>query len=55
MRRTRGSWVVRAVFLLLAVVAWQAGVLLYVALVFGGFVLGVASVYVVKRLQVGGS
>ena len=54
MRRTRGSWVVRAIFALFAVVAWQAGVLVPVLTHTGTFLLGVASVYVVARFQRGG-
>ena len=55
MKPGAGPWVVRAVFLLLAVVAWQTGVLIPALLIFVGWVLGVVSVYVVKRFQVGGN
>jgi hypothetical protein len=55
MRPGAGAWVVRGVFLLLAVVAWQTGVLVPALCYFAGLLSGVASVYVVKRFQVGGN
>ena len=51
MRRTRGSWVVRGILLLLAVVAWQTGVLFPALFYFAGVVSGVAATWVVARLR----
>jgi hypothetical protein len=45
MRSGAGAWVVRGVFVLLAVVAWQTGVY------FAGVVSGVAATWVVARLR----
>jgi hypothetical protein len=46
-----GPWVVRGVFLLLAVVAWQTGVLVPALCYFAGLLSGVAATWVVARLR----
>jgi hypothetical protein len=51
MRPGAGAWVVRGVFLLLAVVAWQTGVLVPALMYFAGVVSGVAATWVVARLR----
>jgi hypothetical protein len=51
MKPGRGPWVVRAVFLLLAVVAWRTGVLFPALFYFAGLVSGVAATWVVARLR----
>jgi hypothetical protein len=51
MRPGAGAWVVRAVFLLLAVVAWQTGVLVPALCYFAGLLSGVAATWVVARIR----
>jgi hypothetical protein len=51
MRSGAGAWVVRGVFVLLAVVAWRTGVLFPALMYFAGFVSGVAATWVVARLR----
>jgi hypothetical protein len=51
MKPGRGPWVVRAVFLLLAVVAWRTGVLFPALLYFAGVISGVTATWVVARLR----
>ena len=52
---SRSRWFVWSLFAVLVAVAWQTGVLIPAVGVLVGFVLGVATTWVVARLRLGGS